>query len=156
MRIIVLGMGYLVTIGTLMTAGSKIIVKSSPKGVNMVSNARHEEMKEYNEQRLKTEVSNVEFWRGKAFAHGQMALDTKKLEAQCEVYKAIIDRLMGGDVPSDNKFMFEGKLYIPREYNLVRELEKSDVLTVEFVRADENLYFVEKGVTNAKYNYDNG
>lgn len=118
----------------------------------MVSNAKYEEMKEHYEKLLEWARDDVEFWREKSFQHGQMALKSKKLEDQCEVYKAIIDRLMGSDTPSDNKFMFEGKLYIPREYCLVREPEKSDVLTVEFVKADENLYLMKKGVTNAEQN----
>lgn len=105
----------------------------------MVSNARYEEMKGYFEKRLERARDDVELWRKKSDKYIDMALEAKKLETECEVYKAIIDRLMGSNRPSDNNFMFEGKLYIPIEYELTRTPEESDRLTVAFVRADENL-----------------
>lgn len=80
---------------------------------------------------------DVKDWRDKYI---KSIIDRTKRASEADVYKSILVKqgILGeSNRYSDETFMFEGKIYRPRSYNLTMEPDRDVELTVDFVRARE-------------------
>lgn len=103
----------------------------------MVSNKRYEEMldfhqKKYDEMHDRFSNRDRGYWNvSHQLRKAERARD--ELAGKCELYEKLLNKYIDNYKTTDDIFLFEGVPFKPVNYNLVRDTDDIDRLTIEFV-----------------------